>query len=157
MDGKAKSPHPSGIPVPRRIRRSASQPIPPRMSRKDQFNGQLTDHRDQSWDSGSIEGKGATSPSWARSGNTEKRLLQTVDGLGRTNSRKGRGSESPVLRQSRSCDKLAKRQPPGSFDASDENQRDAHSEGIVTGLYQQLLVLFSSLFSASGPMRKEGV
>lgn len=122
MDGKAKSPHPSGIPVPRRIRRSASQPIPPRMSKKDQFNGQLTDHRDQSWDSGSIEGKGATSPSWARSGNTEKRLLQTVDGLGRTNSRKGRGSESPVLRQSRSCDKLAKRQPPGSFDASDENQ-----------------------------------
>lgn len=124
MDGKAKSPHPSGIPVPRRIRRSASQPIPPRMSRKDQFNGQLTDHRDQSWDSGSIEGKGATSPSGTRFGNTEKRLLQSVDGLGRTNSRKGRGSESPVLRQSRSCDKLAKRQPPGSFDASDENQNE---------------------------------
>lgn len=122
MDSKAKSPHPSGIPVPRRIRRSASQPIPPRMSRKDQFNGQLTDHSDQSWDSGSVEGKGAISPSGARLDNTEKRLFQSVDGLGRTNSRKGRGSESPVLRQSRSCDKLTKRQLPGSFDASDENQ-----------------------------------
>lgn len=89
MDSKAKSPHPSGIPVPRRIRRSASQPIPPRMSRKDQFNGQLTDHRDQSWDSGSVEGKGAISPSEARLDNTEKRPFQSVDGLGRTNSRKG--------------------------------------------------------------------
>lgn len=122
MDSKAKSPHPSGIPVPRRIRRSASQPIPPRMSRKDQFNGQLTDHRDQSWDSGSVEGKGAISPSGARLDNTEKCSFQSVDVLGRTNSWKGRGSESPVLRQSRSCDKLTKRQPPGSFDASDENQ-----------------------------------
>lgn len=140
MDGKAKSPHPSGIPVPRRIRRSASQPIPPRMSRKDQFNGQVTNHRDQPWDSSSVEGKGAISPSGAQLGNTEKGLLQSVDGLGRTNSRKGRGSESPVLRQSRSCDKLTKRQPPGSFDASDESQVSNNLDFV----YMYIFILFPS-------------
>lgn len=122
MDGKPKSSHPSGIPIPRRIRRSASQTISPRLSRRDQYQSQAQDQRDQRWESGSEEGREAKAPLLKQLHYTQKRLLQSSDSLGlQTKVRKGGVSEN-VLRQSVSCGKLVTKQPQESTETEVDNQ-----------------------------------
>ncbi|XP_062593884.1 uncharacterized protein LOC134255384, partial [Saccostrea cucullata] len=118
MDGKVKSPHPSGIPIPRHIRRSASQPIPPRLSRRDQFQGQEGKGHLSEVDSTS-QGR---SPSGKWLANTDKKHPQSSEGLGQVKVRKGKPSEGGFLQQSKSCDRLVTRQPREIAEAENENQ-----------------------------------
>lgn len=121
MDGKSKYPHPSGIPVPRRIRRSTSQPIPPRLSRKDSYH--LEDPRSEPRETGCIEEKGWSAPQGNQLGKADKCLLELSDGpTGTSNSQTGRGAESRALKQSRSCDKLMNSQPQVSAENYEEIQ-----------------------------------
>ena len=121
MDGKSKYPHPSGIPVPRRIRRSTSQPIPPRLSRKDSYY--LEDPRNEPRETGCIEEKGWSAPQRNQLGKADKCLLELSDGpTGTSNSQTGRGAESGALKQSQSCDKLMNSQPQVSAENYEEIQ-----------------------------------